>query len=118
MLQFDDISENRVTFHTPKRRTNATCEARQRDENVTVLKMIAFPVALAYVVALVYFGNDQIVCLKNGSNVARDSAWAVARAIALVSITSKIENSNEKSVVNLSLKVLIINHDYGLIQII
>ena len=32
-----------------------------RDENVTVLKM---PIALAYVVALVRFGNDQIMCLK------------------------------------------------------
>ena len=29
-----------------------------RDENVTVLKMVAMPIALAYVVALVRFGND------------------------------------------------------------
>ena len=35
-----------------------------RDENVTVLKMVAMPIALAYVVALVLFGNDQIMCLK------------------------------------------------------
>ena len=35
-----------------------------RDENVTVLKMVAMPIALAYVVALVRFGNDQIMCLK------------------------------------------------------
>ena len=34
-----------------------------RDENVTVLKMVAMPIALAYVVALVRFGNDQIMCL-------------------------------------------------------
>ena len=34
-------------------------------ENVTVLKMVAMPIALAYVVALVRFGNDQIMCLKN-----------------------------------------------------
>ena len=36
-----------------------------RDENVTVLKMVAMPIALAYVVALVRFGNDQIKCLNN-----------------------------------------------------
>ena len=35
-----------------------------RDENVTVLKMVAMSIALAYVVALVRFGNDQIMCLK------------------------------------------------------
>ena len=35
-----------------------------RDENVTVLKMVAMPIALAYVVALVRFGNDQILCLQ------------------------------------------------------
>ena len=40
------------------------CDNR-RDENVTVLKMVALPIALAYVVALVRFGNDQIMCLKN-----------------------------------------------------
>ena len=40
------------------------CDNR-RDENVTVLKMVAMPIALAYVVALVRFGNDQIMCLKN-----------------------------------------------------
>ena len=33
-----------------------------RDENVTVFKMVAMPIALAYVVALVRFGNDQIMC--------------------------------------------------------
>ena len=38
------------------------CDNR-RDENVTVLKMVALPIALAYVVALVRFGNDQIMCL-------------------------------------------------------
>ena len=36
-----------------------------RDENVAVLKMVAMPIALAYVVALVRFGNDQIMCLNN-----------------------------------------------------
>ena len=35
-----------------------------RDENATVLKMVAMPIALAYVVALVRFGNEQIMCLK------------------------------------------------------
>ena len=40
------------------------CDNR-RDENVTVLKMVALPIALAYVVALVRFGGDQIMCLKN-----------------------------------------------------
>ena len=40
------------------------CDNR-RDENVTVLKMVAMPIVLAYVVALVHFGNDQIMCLKN-----------------------------------------------------
>ena len=35
-----------------------------RDENVTVLKMVAMPIALAYVVALVRFSNDQIMYLK------------------------------------------------------
>ena len=35
-----------------------------RDENVTVFKMVTMPIALAYVVALVRFGNDQIMCLK------------------------------------------------------
>ena len=40
------------------------CDNR-RDENVTVLKMVALPIALAYVVALVRFGNDQLMCLKN-----------------------------------------------------
>ena len=34
------------------------CDNR-RDENVTVLKMVALPIALAYVVALVRFDNDQ-----------------------------------------------------------
>ena len=42
--------------------------------------MIALPIALAHVVALVCFGNDQIVCLKNRRDVARE----VARVIALV----------------------------------
>ena len=37
----------------------------RRDESVTVLKMVASPIALAYVFALVRFGNDQIMCLKN-----------------------------------------------------
>ena len=37
----------------------------RRDESVTVLKMVALPIALAYVFALVRFGNDQIMCLKN-----------------------------------------------------
>ena len=32
-----------------------------RDENVRVLKMIALSVAHAYVLALVCFGNDQII---------------------------------------------------------
>ena len=36
-----------------------------RDENVPVLKMVAMPITLAYVVALVRFGNDQIKCLNN-----------------------------------------------------
>ena len=36
----------------------------RRDESVTVLKMVALPIALAYVFALVRFGNDQIMCLK------------------------------------------------------
>ena len=40
------------------------CDNR-REGNVTVLKMVAMPIALAYVVALVRFGNDQIMCLKN-----------------------------------------------------
>ena len=40
------------------------CDNR-RDGNVTVLKMVAMPIALAYVVALIRFGNDQIMCLKN-----------------------------------------------------
>ena len=40
------------------------CDNR-RDENVTVLKMVAMPIALAYVVALIRFGNEQIMCLKN-----------------------------------------------------
>ena len=40
------------------------CDNR-RDENVTVLKMVALPIALAYVVALVRFGYDHIMCLKN-----------------------------------------------------
>ena len=40
------------------------CDNR-RDENETVLKMVAMPIALAYVVALVRFGNDQIMYLKN-----------------------------------------------------
>ena len=43
-----------------------------RDENVTFLKMVALPIALAYVVALVRFGNDQIMCLKNW----RDVIWS------------------------------------------
>ena len=34
------------------------CDNR-RDENVTVLKMVALPIALAYVVALVRFDDDQ-----------------------------------------------------------
>ena len=40
------------------------CDNR-RDENVTVLKMVAMSIALVYDVALVRFGNDQIMCLKN-----------------------------------------------------
>ena len=39
--------------------TGATTGAT-RDKNVTILKMIALPIALANVVALVFFGNDQI----------------------------------------------------------
>ena len=58
--------------------TNAKCEAfsplpvvvtrkpaRQpatRDKNVTVLKFIPLPIAIAYAVALACFGNDQIAC--------------------------------------------------------
>ena len=34
-----------------------------RDTNVTVLKIIALPIALAYVIALVCFGIDQTLCL-------------------------------------------------------
>ena len=40
------------------------CDNR-RDKNVTVLKMVVMPIALVYVVALVRFGNYQIMCLKN-----------------------------------------------------
>ena len=40
------------------------CDKR-RDKNVTVLKMVVMPIALVYVVALVRFGNYQIMCLKN-----------------------------------------------------
>ena len=40
------------------------CDNR-RDEKVTVLKMVSMPIALAYVAALVRFGKDQIICLKN-----------------------------------------------------
>ena len=47
------------------------CDNR-REENVTVLKMVAMPIALANVVALVRFGNGQIMCLKNW----RDVIWS------------------------------------------
>ena len=47
---------------------NFICDNR-RDENATVLKMVALPIALTYVVALVRFGNDQIMCLKNWRDV-------------------------------------------------
>ena len=50
----------------------------RRDGNVTVLKMIALPIA--HVVALVCFTNVEMVCLKNQRDIARD----VARVIALV----------------------------------
>ena len=43
-----------------------------KPENVTVLKMVALPIALAYVVALVRFGNDQIMYLKKW----RDVIWS------------------------------------------
>ena len=65
-----------ATVHTPTRRqtrngkrfsllqSDSVSDAKNdatRDKNVAVLKMIAFPIALAY--ALVCFGNDQIVGL-------------------------------------------------------
>ena len=47
----------------------------RRDNNVTVLKIIASPIALAYVVPLVFFGNDQIVhVFDNQRDVAREIA--------------------------------------------
>ena len=54
-----------------------------------VLKNIALPIALAYVVALVCCANDEIliVCLKNRRDIAPDHARDVARAIALVCYT-------------------------------
>ena len=89
----DDRLENPMaTCPHIKATTNATFKAtcayeadNRRGENVTVLKMIKLPMALAYVVALVCYGNDQIVCWKNRRDVARD----VARAIALVCFTPK-----------------------------
>ena len=66
----------------------------RRDENVTSLKMIVLPIALAYVVALVCFSNDPIVCLKNRRDVARDIARHLAWVIALVCFTREIKNLN------------------------
>ena len=73
----DDRRDNRVTVYTPTRRPtrrptqhehvsphvrrDGRRDAR-RDRNGTVLKKIALPIA--HVVALVWFGIDEMVCLK------------------------------------------------------
>ena len=62
----DDIHKNSVTVHTPiDTNTNAMQENRRKNEtrekNVTILKVIALPIALVYAHALVCFGNDQIM---------------------------------------------------------
>ena len=64
---------------TAGERTGATW-----DGNATVFKKIALPIALAYVLTLVCCVNDEIVCLKNRRDVARD----IARAIALVCLSA------------------------------
>ena len=63
----NDSRENGVTVHTATRRPtqNVRHDKRRDSQMKAVLKMIALPIALAYVVALVCFGNDQIMCLKN-----------------------------------------------------
>ena len=63
----NDSRENGVTVHTATRRPtqNVRHDKRRDSQMKAVLKMIASPIALAYVVALVCFGNDQIMCLKN-----------------------------------------------------
>ena len=61
-----------------------------RDENVTVLKMVAMPIALAYLVALVRFGNDQILCLKTDAtsfkadNHVTNSSYIVQATVLVV----------------------------------
>ena len=61
----DDRRENRVTVHQCDMcgaKTGATTDTTC-DENVIVLKIIASPITLANVVALIYFDNEQIVFL-------------------------------------------------------
>ena len=80
----EDRRDNRVTVHTPTLRPtqqeHGSLHVRRdgrRDENATVLKKIALPIA--HVVALVCCGNDEIVCLKNRHDVTRrgQSRWCV-----------------------------------------
>ena len=50
--------------------------------------MIALPITLAYAVALVCFGNDQVVCLMNQRDVTRDSSlvcWSLS-SVGIITI--------------------------------
>ena len=79
-----------------------TCEARKiarqtgatRDKNVTVLKIIALPTALAYVVALVCFGINQKTCLITNTTSRAKSRWYVLNLDVL------LEKSVEKRYYN------------------
>ena len=68
------------------RKTGATTGAT-RDKKVTVFIFIALPIALAYAVALVCFGNYKIVCLIYQRDVAR----FIARDVALVCFALKAQ---------------------------
>ena len=83
------------------RKTGATTGAT-RDKKVTVFIFIALPIALAYAVALVCFGNYKIVCLIYQRDVVcfgnykivcliyqRDVARFIARDVALVCFALK-----------------------------
>ena len=69
-------------------KTGATVVAT-RDKNVTVLKMIALPITLAYVVAPLCFGNDQNSVFDNQRDVAREFAL-----VCFALYTSKLNNFN------------------------
>ena len=74
-----DVQRNMNIIMSPHVRRAARWPARRK---CNILKKIALPI-IVHVVALVYCPNDEIVCLKNRRDVARD----VARAIALVCFT-------------------------------